>query len=234
MAVVPLSRGVSSASASDAVGNSVRPRGRRIFAPDYFFIAMMALLIGTGLWKLFGGGLPSNASEFPLPQAEPSVGLAYIFLLLRAFASGGAAVTGVEAISNGVPAFKPPEWRNARTTLMWMGVILGTLFFLSIFATHMHIAGIRRKGDRIAQIGGRVRLTVSDGPVCGPSDRHASHLGALREHELRRLPLASFHAGDHFLPRQLTRYETASCLNGIIALATVEHPLWGSTRASAF
>ena len=57
------------------------------------------------------------------------------FLVLHAFASGGAAVTGVEAISNGVPAFQPPEWKNARTTLVWMGSILGVMFLgISVLA----------------------------------------------------------------------------------------------------
>lgn len=89
-----------------AIGNlrGVRESGRVFAVPTYFFLAMMALLIGTGLWKLLlGGGLPSNASQFPLPPPEQSVGLAYIFILLKAFASGGAAVTGVEAISNVSP-----------------------------------------------------------------------------------------------------------------------------------
>src|SRR5262249_1613021 len=73
-----------------------------------------------------GGGLLMGAS---------------LFLVMHAFASGGAAVTGVEAISNGVPAFKKPAWRNARTTLVIMGSLLGTMFLgLSILASHMHVA----------------------------------------------------------------------------------------------
>src|SRR5438045_4679222 len=66
---------------------------------------------------------------------------ATLWIVLKAFASGGAAVTGVEAISNGVPAFKQPEWKNARTTLMWMGSTLGVMFFgLSMLAAHMHVS----------------------------------------------------------------------------------------------
>ena len=63
-------------------------------------------------------------------QVDELAGVATVtpFLLLRAFASGGAAVTGVEAISNGVPAFKEPAWKNARTTLVIMGSILGVMF----------------------------------------------------------------------------------------------------------
>ena len=71
-------------------------------------------------------------------RVHPAAGLAHrrgavarrsaIFLILRAFSSGAAALTGVEAISDGVPAFKPPEWRNARVTLMWAAAIFATLF----------------------------------------------------------------------------------------------------------
>ena len=64
--------------------------------------------------------------------------------MLHAFASGGAAVTGVEAISNGVPAFKPPEWKNARTTLMWMGSLLGVMFLGISFLAVKHA----RRSDR--------------------------------------------------------------------------------------
>src|SRR5581483_7791062 len=72
---------------------------------------------------------------------RPTTGLFYgatLYVVLHAFASGGAAVTGVEAISNGVTAFKKPEWRNARKALIIMGTTLGTLFLgLSILATHV-------------------------------------------------------------------------------------------------
>lgn len=210
-----------------AMGNlrGVRESGRVFAVPTYFFIGMMALLIGTGLWKMLGDGLPSNASQFSLPPPERSVGFAYIFLLLRAFASGGAAVTGVEAISNGVPAFKPPEWRNARTTLMWMGAILGTLFlFLSIFATQMHI-GVdpEEKVTVIAQIG---RAVFGDHGL-GTALFAGLQIGTLlilvlaANTSFADFPrLASFHAGDHFLPRQLTRYgDRLVFSNGIIALA---------------
>ena len=94
----------------------------------------------TSFLRMFTGSLPEPTSQFPLPPTESVAGFALIFLVLKAFASGGAAVTGVEAISNGVPAFKPPEWKNAITTLMWMGSLLGAMFLgLSILAAQMHI-----------------------------------------------------------------------------------------------
>ena len=101
---------------------------------------MMVMLLGVGFFQLLTGSLPDNASQFPVPATARSRGLALVFLVLRAFASGGAAVTGVEAISNGVPAFNSPEWKNAITTLMWMGTLLGAMFLgLSILASHLHI-----------------------------------------------------------------------------------------------
>ena len=118
----------------------VRESGRIFAAPTYFFLAMMAVLLGVSFFKLFFGSLPEHASQFPLQEEKSFAGLALVFLLLKAFASGGAAVTGVEAISNGVPAFKEPQWKNAITTLMWMGSLLGVMFMgLSILAARMHI-----------------------------------------------------------------------------------------------
>src|SRR4030095_8266001 len=66
-------------------------------------------------------------AEMEAHIAEPLEALS-IFLVLKAFASGNAALTGLEAISDGVPALQPPEWKNARTTLIWMAAILGALF----------------------------------------------------------------------------------------------------------
>src|SRR4029077_2694485 len=81
---------------------------------------------GIGKVGTRGGGLYFGAS---------------IFVLMHAFASGGAAVTGVEAISNGVPAFKQPAWKNARTTLVIMGSLLGAMFLgLSVLVAKVHAA----------------------------------------------------------------------------------------------
>jgi len=101
----------------------IRESGSIFAAPTYLFILGIAAMVVTILVKLATGGLHS---------AQPQIGHATqtlsIFLILRAFASGATALTGVEAISDGVPAFQPPEWRNARRTLEWMGMILGAMF----------------------------------------------------------------------------------------------------------
>ncbi|MBV9598430.1 MAG: APC family permease, partial [Chloroflexi bacterium] len=103
----------------------LRESGTIFAAPTYLFVIMMYVLIVWGLVRLTTG----DYSYTPPPSvrsfgAEPLT----IFLVLRAFAQGCSAMTGTEAISNGVPAFKPPESNNARTTLVWMGVLLGTMF----------------------------------------------------------------------------------------------------------
>jgi amino acid transporter len=101
----------------------VRESGRVFAVPTYLFVGTFAFMVGTGLWRWMQGDL------VPLPprvmaETVPLTG----FLVLRAFSSGCTALTGVEAISNGVPAFKPSESRNAAITMGWMAGILGVLF----------------------------------------------------------------------------------------------------------
>ncbi|TME00017.1 MAG: APC family permease [Chloroflexi bacterium] len=107
------------------VGNlrGIRESGSIFAAPTYLFIGgILLMLVVTGL--RWGTGNVHEATPM-LGKATQQVS---IFLILRAFASGCTALTGVEAISDGVPAFKPPEWRNARTTLTVMVVLLATMF----------------------------------------------------------------------------------------------------------
>ena len=99
-----------------------------IFAfPTYFFVIIMFLTVGTGLMRYFFGSLGTVVNPPPL-EVEQVVGMITPFLILHAFSSGTAALTGVEAISNGITAFKEPRSHNAGLTLIWMAIILGTLF----------------------------------------------------------------------------------------------------------
>lgn len=100
----------------------IRESGTIFMLPTYVFLACMAALLGWGLVR-FGFGPPGEP-----PTVQSAVEPLTLFLMLRAFASGGAALTGVEAISDGVPAFKPPEWINAQKTLTAMVVILAITF----------------------------------------------------------------------------------------------------------
>src|SRR5512139_440357 len=104
----------------------VKESGSLFAFPTYLFVAMMFLTVGTGLVRLVAGALHPIPDPPPLDiAATRGLGL---FLLLHAFSSGTTALTGVEAISNGITAFKEPRSRNAGITLIWMAFILGILF----------------------------------------------------------------------------------------------------------
>jgi amino acid transporter len=114
----------------------VRESGTSFAVPAYAFMAALIAMIGWGLFRYTGGTLPqAESAEFQIIEAEGYEGtittFALVFLIARAFSSGCAALTGVEAISNGVPAFKRPKSKNAATTLMLLGLIAIT-FMLSV------------------------------------------------------------------------------------------------------
>ena len=203
----------------------VRESGRIFATPTYFFLLMMGILLGSALFRMVTGSLAQPTSHFPLPPTENVAGFALIFLVLKAFASGGAAVTGVEAISNGVPAFKPPEWKNAITTLMWMGSLLGAMFLgLSILAAQMHIVpDPHEKVTVLAQIARGVFGGSGIGDVLFVAVQAATMLILVlaANTSYADFPrLASFHAGDRFLPSQLTRYgDRLVFSNGIVVLS---------------
>src|SRR5437773_6164415 len=146
-------------------------------------------------------------------------------VVLPSFASGGAAVTGVEAISNGVPAFRKPEWKNARTTLVIMGSLLGLMFLgLSIMDAKMHVAPFENGTPTvISQIG----QLAYGGSLLGHILYYCLQAGTMlilvlaANTSFADFPrLASFHAGDNFMPRQLTkRGHRLVFSNGIISLA---------------
>ncbi len=114
------------AIAGIALGNlrGVRESGRLFAAPTYFFVVSILGMIGYGLIGTVFALLPEAPYE-PHPPGLEGVGL---FLLLRSYAAGCTALTGVEAVSNGVPALRPPEGRNAQTVMTWLGVISIAMF----------------------------------------------------------------------------------------------------------
>ena len=119
----------------------VKESGAAFAGPTYFYILMLVTLIVVGFFRIFVqhvGPIPeSMLSEEGRLAAKGTAALS-VFMLLRAFSSGAVALSGVEAVSNGVPAFAKPESRNAATTLMWMGGILGTCFLgVSILGSHL-------------------------------------------------------------------------------------------------
>jgi len=216
-----------------AYGNlrGVRESGKMFAVPTYFFIVNMVVLLGVGVFKAFHGGLGvadySHAHGL-LPFGKKGNGLlmgASLAIVLRSFASGGAAVTGVEAISNGVPAFRKPAWKNARDTLVVMGSLLGVMFIgLSIMDSKMHVQPyLSGTPTVISQIG---KLAYGGGFV-GNILYYCLQAGTMlilvlaANTSFADFPrLASFHAGDNFMPRQLTkRGHRLVFSNGIIFLA---------------
>ena len=218
-----------------AFGNlrGVRESGKVFAVPTYFFVANMMILLGFGLFRMMTGGV-DRASYSPGDLADigeigkAGNGLLYgaaLFVVLHAFASGGAAVTGVEAISNGVPAFREPAWRNARQTLVVMGSLLGLMFLgLSILAGHLHVMPYEEGTPTvIAQIGD---LIYGDS-VVGQAFFYALQAGTMlilvlaANTSFADFPrLASFMASDNLMPRQLIkRGHRLVFSNGILCLS---------------
>ena len=116
--------------------------GAAFSLPTYAFIFMMLALIGVGLWKVKGGGpLPVIVAPLDVDPTSAKHGLnptgyAMLFLLMRGFAEGCSAMTGTEAISNGVQAFRAPSQKNAAITLAWMVAILATFFMGVSYLAH--------------------------------------------------------------------------------------------------
>ncbi len=219
----------------------VRESGRAFAVPVYAF---MFGIIGMGVWgfvKSANGTLgqaPSAALELVPEHGEQLAGVAAAFILLRAFSSGCAALTGVEAISNGVPAFQRPKSRNAATTLLLMGVISVTM--LSSIILLSRLTGVQMADDPAHQL-------LRDGVPVGRGYVQDTVIGQLAKTVFADFApglylvtavtgiililaantafngfpvLGSILAKDGFLPRQLhTRGDRLAFSNGIIILA---------------
>ena len=132
----------------------VRESGRIFAVPTYFFIVSFGVLLLEGFYRLATGSLPAT----PPPDIPAMEALTW-FLILRAFASGCTAMTGIEAISNGIPAFRPPESRNAAITLGWMAVILATMFVgLTVLADRLGVVPVETE-TVVSQIARRLHGT---------------------------------------------------------------------------
>jgi amino acid transporter len=198
----------------------VKESGAVFALPTYFFVAMMLLTVGVGLVRLLSGTLQPLADPPHLDIAPTrAIGL---FLLLHAFSSGTTALTGVEAISNGIPAFKEPRSRNAGITLLWMSGILGTLFLAISYLTGP-IGAVPSEHETVIS---QLARAVFDG-------RGPVYLAAIGATTLILVMaantayadfprLAALQAADGYLPRQLTyRGSRLVYSRGIILLALV-------------
>jgi hypothetical protein len=124
----------------------IREAGTAFAIPTYAFMFSIMLMIGWGLFRIFilGDQLRAESAGLAVNPVHPIVGFAFAFLMVRTFSSGCTALTGVEAISNGVPAFRPPKSKNAATTLLMLGVIAITMLIGIVFLarlTHLKLIG---------------------------------------------------------------------------------------------
>jgi amino acid transporter len=212
-----------------AYGNllGVRESGRIFAIPTYVFIASLGLTCIAGMYGVLTGHthVASTAVQVRHGALPLGTGAVAMFLVLRAFASGGAAVTGVEAISNGVPAFRKPEWRNAQITLGWMGAILGSSFLaVSYIAHRLQVVPVADESKSVlAQIGQAVygHGVLGDSLFLLLQVSTTLILILAANTSFADFPrLASFHAGDLFMPKQLTkRGHKLVFSNGILGLA---------------
>jgi amino acid transporter len=193
----------------------VKESGAFFAVPTYFFVAMMLVTIGLGFVRWITGTLGTVQGVTALEHAPESLGL---FLILRAFSSGCAAVTGVEAVSNGIQAFKTPKSKNAADTLMVMATLLGVMFIgTSLLAIQIHAVPSEAQ-TVVFQLG-----SVILGPVLVPVLVIATTLILIlaANTAFADFPrLAAIQAGDGFLPRQLTfRGSRLVFSYGVVALA---------------
>ena len=199
----------------------VKESGKVFAVPTYFFIVMMYGTLVLAFFRYFTGTLGHVVGPPPIEHQGELTALS-LFLILHAFANGTTAITGVEAISNGITAFKEPRSRNAGITLILMACILG-----SIFLAISYLAG------PIGAIGSEQETVISQLVRTTYGSRGIFYLLTLSATTLILVMaantafadfprLAALHAGDGFLPRQLTyRGSRLVFSRGILALAVV-------------
>ncbi|MCC9310740.1 APC family permease [Kitasatospora sp. RB6PN24] len=221
----------------------VRESGKAFAAPTYMFIFGILLMVATGFIKMAFGHAPVASSAkyaiLPTDHNGTLAGIALIMLGLKAFASGCTALTGVEAISNGVPAFRAPKSKNAATTMSWMGII-AVVMFIGITALAL-IAKVHKTNDTCQLVGFQGDCHTASQPTViaqlassifggdhSPIFYFIQAATALvlilaANTAFNGFPLlGSILAQHRYLPRQFhTRGDRLAFSNGIIALAAV-------------
>jgi amino acid transporter len=222
----------------------IREAGRIFAIPTYVYVLGVGAMVAVGVWRVAVGGLPaveySPAEQAELHGAGQAIGAVTLFLVLRAFASGTTALTGVEAISNGVSAFRRPEARNAERTLLAMAAMMGSLFLgISYLAGHLGVRPFESGFPTVLSQLARHVLAADSSPL-GQAAFLLVQLATLfilvlaANTAFSGFPLlASFAAEDALLPRQLRkRGHRLVYSNGIIVLSAVAIVLIVAFRAS--
>lgn len=203
----------------------VRESGTIFMAPTYLYLVVVLSMIGFGLVGVTVGFIPpyTPPPEWLAAESGGTAGALGLLLVLRAFSSGAVALTGVEAVSDGVPAFKPPEWRNARATLTWAAVLFGTLFIgISLLVSILGIVPDPDEEQTVLSI--LTRHLTGDGPYLVLVQVATALLLTLAANtSFADFPrLSSFLARDGFMPRQFGfRGDRLAFTTGIVALAGI-------------
>ena len=197
----------------------IRESGRIFAAPTYFFVVSILVLIAVGAWRVLTGTVTPVEHVNGAVSTRETLGL---FLLLTAFSNGCTAMTGIEAVSNGVPAFKPPESKNAAATMLMMVVLAITMFLgITLLAQAYHILPSEQEtvvsqlargvfGDRgvayyAVQAGTMLILVLAANTAYADFPR-----------------LASIVARDRYLPRQfMNQGDRLAFSNGIVGLSVL-------------
>jgi len=207
------------------VGNlrGVRESGRLFAAPTYFFIVSILAMIAVGAWRYISGTLePVPLPASALPLGSGGIGALGMFMNLTAFSNGCTAMTGVEAVSNGVPAFRPPESRNAASTLIAMAVLSIAMFIGITLLAHAYGVIPSETETVVSQI---ARGTFGGGSVFYYAVQAATMLILVLAANTAYADfprLASIVARDRFLPRQfMNQGDRLAFSNGIIILSVL-------------
>jgi amino acid transporter len=197
----------------------IRESGTAFAFPTYLFLATTLGVVAIGVGRTLLGDPPHVTGVTPLVVPAESLG---VLLLMRAFADGCSAITGVEAVSNGVPAFKPKEWQNARTTLTAMGVLVAVMFLGLSFLAGVTGAHPAASGETvISQIG---RAIYGSGPIYYIFQLATTGILILAANtSFADFPrLSSILARDGFMPSRFAfRGERLAFTAGIVVLAII-------------
>jgi amino acid transporter len=197
----------------------IRASGTLFAGPTYIFIGSALLMIGLGALRMILGQPPQVTGVVPAIVPVETFGLLF---LMRAFADGCTAMTGTEAVANGVPVFRAPEWRNARTTMLIVTILLGTLFLGTSFLAQVTGAMPAASGESVlSQIG---RSIYGTGPLW--YILQFATMGILilaAQTSFADFPrVASLLARDGYMPRRFAfRGERLAFNAGILVLAAV-------------
>lgn len=194
----------------------LRESGTAMAVPVYLFIFSFGGMLLVGLARAALGGISPQATIVPAPAAVEPLSL---FLILHAFSAGCTALTGIEAISNGIPAFKPPEWVNARKTLAVMAFLMAFLFLGSMGLTQF--LGVQARSDETI-LSALARQTVGIGPFYYLVQfATLAVLAVAANTSFAGFPrVSAILAKDRFMPRQLFNVGDRLVFhNGIVLLA---------------